>query len=127
MSDIDPFFQEPTRLTIAGREVTIKSLQVKHFSRMTKLAAPFLSKEISLPDIVAETESVIEILSLVTDAPVEWLNDLDAASFIRIINAVIKMNMDFFGKFVIPLIHEFTAVVSGTAGQTLSLDSHISD
>ena len=102
------FFQEPTVVTIQGKEITISPLKVRHLSLAIKFATPLIQtlKEgnADLPLLLAHTDEVVAICALASNTDIEWVGDLNTSELLMLLGAVVVCNSDFFTQSTLPQI-----------------------
>lgn len=135
MTDIAVAIPEDVFVTVGGEKVEIKRLKVGSLTRVMRIAAPFYEEVRDLKaksdkdgtqfgldvygTVVKYSESAIEVVAVMTDKPVEWVEELELDALVAIFTAIIEVNLDFFLQRLIPLLSSLAGklYVPQTAGK----------
>ena len=117
---------EPQEVVIRGEALSITPFRYKHYRKLKKplgmLAAGIInmntsSGELTLTSILALITSLIEeygvIMELATGKDADWVDDLLPDEFIKLMEAIIKANSDYFFKQVKPLLSVLLPELTG--------------
>lgn len=119
--ELDTIYPEQTTVKTRAGEVKVSPAQVRQLSAATKIVRP-ISAEFSKEFPSAEGLSVAAVgrwlvMSHIDEAAalVDVLapmkvraEDLDAADFLRVLIAVVRVNVDFFSRDVLPMLLDLT-------------------
>lgn len=128
MTDLNTYVPEIRHPLIGGKTVTVAPLKVRQippFLRAAGPAAGLLFAGDLAGALGLHGEALIEAIAIATHEPADWLGDLDADEFLRLVGEVVEVNADFFAHRVSPAL---TATVDRltsalTAGETPSPSS----
>lgn len=117
---LETYIPEVRRPVIGGKAVSVAPLKVRQipaFARAVSPAAAALFAGDIAGAIGRHGESLIEAISIATGEPVEWLGDLEALDFMRLVADVVEVNADFFGRRMAPelsaLVKRMTTAITG--------------
>ena len=102
------FTQEPIVITLRDTKIEVKPLAVKNISRAITAAEPLLaafSGGLNPVTILKNADSVIAICALATNQTEEFVGELDATELVKLAQAVIGANVDFFINTTLPAVN----------------------
>lgn len=124
---------EPSRyreVPIRSERLEVRPLTVGRLPAFARAVRPLLgtinsiidagsiSLEVVLGLIETDFPQLVEVISVATDKPVEWLSDAEIDEFAELATAVISANLDFFVRRLLPTSE---GSVRNLAAQLLSL------
>lgn len=140
MSDhpIDPVLERPTeQVTVRGETITVGPLELRQigpFTREIRYIVPGVMRalgaadmtdgsfELAALDLLADSaEQVQHALAAAIDRDPEWIGRATADEVIVLAQAVYRVNRDFFGRKVAPLLKDLRAS-SAAAAETMAED-----
>lgn len=118
LNDFVPEIRHPV---IGGKHVTVAPLKVRQIPPFMRAVGP-ASQALFAGDVAAAValhgEALIEAVAVATGEQAEWLGDLDADEFLRLVGEVVEVNADFFGQRVVPELTRTTnRLTTALAGQ----------
>jgi hypothetical protein len=126
MSDLDTLFPEPIRVRVGGDEIAVTELtvaQLPHFVRaLGPLAGAFggqagaIEPQAIASAIAQHLDALPDLVAVVTGRDSDWARKLTASDLMRLIEAVIEANADFFPRLAGTLGHLATGMGRATAG-----------
>lgn len=138
MSDqLDDFLPQPAALEVAGVHLEVRALPIGKIARLMAHLRPVLRAWNDLADehggfpylalMERAGDDCAAAVAIAVDRPVEWVGALDMADHIRLAEAIIGANPDFFAQLIRedPLTRSLVARL--TAGPTSSPDSSTPD
>jgi hypothetical protein len=133
MSDIDTLFPEPIRIRVAGEDLEIAELTVAQLPRFLRAIGPLagaiggsggaMDLQAILAGVAQHVEALPELVAIVTGRDRDWVNGLRASDLVRLAEAVIEANADFFGQVARSLQSAAPRLAQATAGVTPSRGS----
>lgn len=118
--NLDTYFPEVRHPVIGGKHIAIAPLKVRQippFMRAIGPAAGLLFSGDLAGALGAHGEELIHAVAVATDQPADWLGDLDADEFLRLVGDVVEVNADFFA-------HRVTPALEATVGKLMSALTH---
>jgi hypothetical protein len=115
MQDLDELLPSPTEMVVGGRAVTIRKLrfgQVPVFSAAVAGWWPLIAEGRWLDAAVQHNEPMRRAVSLLTDADLGWLADLELDQFVALAAEVARVNLDFFDQAAMPAVRRAMTVLS---------------
>ena len=123
LSDVLPVFKT---VIVGGTEVEIRHVKVGKVSAITEIIGPLiplftqaggLKGGFSAPNIASlvmtHTKDVVRLVSIVTDKPEKWVNELDIDELITLVTDIVEVNLDFFIQRVLPSVLQATERLGG--------------
>lgn len=138
-NQLDQITGREARLTIRGHEIVVREVTMKHLKGFAAACAPFLSAfdeagELAVRDdrpaddfalfkVLAENgEAFMKAAAMVSNAPVEFYEQLRPDEFFEVAAKVVEINGDFFVRALAPTLIRFAKGVS-QIGTMLSVGS----
>lgn len=117
MTDLNTYIPEIRHPLIGGKNVTVAPLKVRQIPPFVRAIGPAFGP-VASGDIAAAVglhgEALIEALAIATGEPADWLGDLDADEFMRLVSEVVEVNADFFVHRIAPMLSASVAKVTRT-------------
>lgn len=121
---LDALSPTPRRLTVSGRALAIMPIRIRQITRFGKAVAPMLA--VRAPNDWRPVDLVValatqypaelrEAVAIGADVEPEWLDELFLPDFLRLAAAVFEVNVDFFGKAVLPTVTDLADRLAETA------------
>lgn len=113
MSDLQTMVPQPVVVKVGDEEIQIRALRVGQVSAVLyviKPLAPQLAEykktgSVDVLSLVVEnTPAVINLLAILLSKPKEWVEDLELDSMVKLVSAVLEVNLDFFIQRVLPSV-----------------------
>ncbi len=132
--DLSQLSQEPNTVTVGSTVITVREVHMKELGAFTRACAPFLNEfseggllskpnEFALFRVLSDhAENMVLAASLVSNAPVEFLERMKPDDFFRVAAKVIEVNGNFFVRRLAPQLIKF-AEAMGLVGTMLSSTS----
>lgn len=112
----------PVSLLIAGDTLELTPLKVGELPAFTRAIRPFAERLGADPDwfaLLAEHgEAVLDALAIASRRPRAWVEGLDVDEAIRLAEALLEVNADFFVRRVSPEIARVAASLDARIRQT---------
>jgi hypothetical protein len=119
MDDLSGFAPVPETLTVGGRHFAILPLRMRQWSPVLTALGEALPALLAMDlrrVLVGHEARLSAALAAATGAEADWLSDLYPADFVRLLEAVVRVNRDFFDHATQPaLVALFRAFVPRTA------------
>ena len=121
MDDLDILQPEPTLVNIGDETIAVLPLKFGQFGAFTRTVNPMISDinvtfaedkadsvfAIDLATLLSKhAEALIKAVSISIEKPMEWVEALDMAEAIKLIQAVLEVNMDFFAQSLVPTLNQ---------------------
>jgi len=120
MSDADSletFAPVPCEVRAGGRTLEILPLRLRALPRFSQAVQPVLPA-LMAGDLQAaiqqHQEGLVRAVAIATGTEEDWLGELWPDEFVRVARAVLEVNVDFFGRRVIP---ELSAAADSLTGK----------
>ena len=134
MDDLETALADPGSITIAGQLVLIKLLTIKQLPWARDYATQLFSDDavnFESDDFILMLDDkhvalMVKLIALMTDLPVDALNNLSTDDFLALFNAVLKTNQDFFLR-VMMRVMSTQATSIDPAGSTCFSGSCVTD
>lgn len=113
----------PYRVDIAAERLTIKRLTPGDLPEFFEIAAPILdglSSGNPMVVLVKNLRATQAVLSMCSERPLSWVEELDLKEQAKLLNAVMEANIDFFALEVIPALTIAANGLTGLLGQMQS-------
>ena len=126
MSSLDTLFPAPVTLEVAGVTVEVRELTVSQLPGFLRAAAPVLSvladeAGFDLVFALSNTAALIDSVEIATGVDRGWLDGLPIRELLRLTEAVVEANADFFAVALPAFIANLAARTARmTAGLTPS-------
>lgn len=121
MSDLEALsIPEPRRVTVAGRDFALTPIRMGQIAAFSRRIMPVSGLILSGQYVQAVTdhyEPCREAIAIATGAEAEWLDSLLPTDFLRLVQAVVEVNGDFFVQRLTPLIFAMQAQASSVIAQ----------
>ena len=114
------FPPESRRLTVAGRDFAISPVRMGKLAAFSKAAMPIAGLVLTGRYVEAITDhwdSARAAVAVATGAEPEWLDELEPTDFLRLVQAVVEVNGDFFVQRLTPLIVALQAQMAAVTAQ----------
>lgn len=111
--DLGTFAPVPRRITVADQDFEVLPLRLRQLPAFTKAVEPALPALLSgdfQTAIHRHQDGMVEAVAVATGADRDWLGELYPDDFIRLARVVLEVNVDFFGRRVMP---ELSAAAEG--------------
>ena len=111
---------EPRRLTVAGRDFALTPVRMGKLAAFSKAAMPIAGLVLTGRYVEAVTdhwEGARAAVAVATGADPEWLDDLEPTDFLRLVQAVVEVNGDFFVQRLTPVILAMQAKLAVATAQ----------
>jgi hypothetical protein len=135
VDDLEKICGFTKQVTVRNHEITVREVNMKTLGKFTAACGPFLSafdeagdlaerngkpaEAFMLLKVVAEnTDAFMAAASLVTNAPVEFYEQLSPVEFFEVAAAVVEVNGSFFVHSLAPTLVKFARGIS-LIGSTL--------
>jgi hypothetical protein len=105
---LDAFIPEIRHPQIGGKSVNVAPLKVRQIPPFVRALGPAfgpLSHGRIDAAIGLHGEALIEAIAIATGESSDWLGDLDADEFMRLVGDVVEVNADFFVHRVLPTLN----------------------
>lgn len=114
--DLTKVIPEQRTVTIKGETIAIRQIKVGKLSAVVRAISPFahlMPKPGDTPEknpidifslVMQHTDDVIQLLGIILDKPVEWMNDLEIDELVLLAAEVFEVNLDFFIQKVLPSV-----------------------
>lgn len=125
MSDLETMIPRPVALDVAGKKLEILPIKVGKLPAFIRAVAPFIAvfgqrrTEIDFVALLGEHgDAVLDACAIGAGVDRAWIDELDAAQLVRVAQAVVEVNMDFFIRNLTPAISQATAGVGAMIGES---------
>lgn len=112
----------PVTLVVAGETLELAPLKVGELPAFTRAVRPFAERLGTEPDWLAllaeEGEAVLAVLAIASRRPRAWIDGLELDEAIRLAEALLEVNADFFVQRVSPQIARAAASLEARIRQT---------
>lgn len=107
---------EGVTLTLGGREITVIPLPVRNIGKLARLIRPYgerlmrglLGAGLSTSEVLdlldEHGDSFLEAVALAAQQDKDWVADLPPHEFMRLLDAVVRVNDDFFVRWLLPTV-----------------------
>lgn len=138
--DLNVVIPDEVSVVVNGETLVIHRIKVKQLSMVMATVTPFYEKlkamkvqnkdvsatlRLDLFTLVTEhCDDVFKLLSVLTDKPIEFINELGLDEAVQLFAAVLEVNLDFFTQKVLPSLSRLMASLvdsnnlNPTVGQT---------
>ena len=121
MNDLDILQPEPLIVNIGSESIEILPLKFGQFGAFTRTVQPMITDinvtfatdkpdsvfAIDLATLLSKhSEALIKAVSISIEKPLKWVEALDMAEAIKLIQAVLEVNMDFFAQSLVPTLNQ---------------------
>ena len=118
----------PTSIEIGGEPIEISPLRIGELPAFTRAIRPFaeqLAGEVDWPVLIVDHgEAVLQALAVASRRPYSWIEGLPLDDAIRLADALLEVNADFFVRRVVPACTRMAGnLASRVAGPPPSSDS----
>ena len=117
----DPIFNVPTEITINETVVKVHCVKVKDVTPLLKvvndIAPLFVSKNFTPDALEGKIDSVVLACTTLSDASVEFVNELTIDDLILLATAVVEKNASFFSQKLTPMVQSLMGKVTEAAKQ----------
>lgn len=132
MSGLDDLIPASREVSVGGKTIVVRVLRVRQYSVFTRQIAKPFPLIVMGEFLAAITEFPDEIMGAVcaaTDLAPAFVAELDGHEFLRLADAVLELNLDFFARAVLPATTKMarTAATLMTAFSGFSPDSSVPD
>ena len=134
-SDLGVILPSPVTLSMGGKEVEVKRIKVKQIVQVMAAIQPFYNelKELgikrgSLNDeevkarllafFMTNGEDLFSLMAILSDQPLEFIEELDLDEAVILLTAILEVNLDFFIQKVLPSISQLMASLVDSPAQT---------
>lgn len=136
MEDLNEIQPEPHILTISTEEITVSPLKFGQFGAFARTIKPVIGSinelletdtsdthfAMQIAELLANhSEDVLKAVAIAIDKPESWVSDLDMAQAIELVQAVIEVNMDFFGQRLVPHFNQAIQHLGTRLGGSMSV------
>lgn len=123
MNELETLIPQAIDLEIAGEKLVILPLTIGQLGLVMRAIKPALAElvadEINMIEVATEhTGSLANAVAGATGKPLEWVNGLNLADFIRLAGKLWEVNKDFFTRAVLPEIERVAASVKVNGVET---------
>lgn len=134
MNDLDTLFPAPVTIKVAGVTIEVRELTVAKLPGFLRASAPVLSAlandaGVDFGTVLTDASGIIDAVQIATDVERAWLDGLPARELLRLLEAVIEANADFFAvalpDFVKTLVARSTRTADGSMKSNSSLRTDI--
>ncbi|MGH8586799.1 MAG: hypothetical protein ACREWE_11675 [Gammaproteobacteria bacterium] len=106
MDDFAALPPVPESIVIAGENLDLSPLRIGELSTFTRAIRPFakqLAGEVDWTSLIADHgEAVLQALAIAARRPCSWVEGLAVDEAIRLADALLEVNADFFVRVVTP-------------------------
>jgi hypothetical protein len=122
MSELNALLPPPVTVEVAGVVIEVRELTVGQLPRFLAAAGPLLGAldGLDLALVAGNVGAVIHAVEIATSVERAWLHQLPARELLKLVNAVIEANADFFGVALPAFMRGLVARASPVAGSTTS-------
>jgi hypothetical protein len=121
MSDLNILQPEPVVVTVGDEHIEVLPLKFGQFGAFTRTIQPMIEDvnvifaedkadsvfAFDLASLLSKhSELLIKAVSIAIQKPLEWVELLDMAEAIKLIQAVLEVNMDFFAQSLVPTLNQ---------------------
>lgn len=129
-NDLATLLEKGRTINIGGKDVVINKMKVKHLPQIIAIAAPIMElirsrqqeieakkhnvkqgttfKKFELADVnltkivLYHNVQALQLVKVLCDEPPEFIDELDIEELIRLVSAIIEVNLDFFTRRALP-------------------------
>lgn len=120
MSGLDALAPREKAITVAGRQLALRPIRMGKLSAFAEAAMPVAPLILAGRIAEAATEHYANIsaaLIIATGADQAWLDELFPDDYLRLVQAVVEVNSDFFLRRLAPLILVAQATIQAQVDQ----------
>lgn len=117
--DLQVVLPEDVRVVIRGQEIVIRRIKVRQLTQVMQAVVPFYDKlkaiklrqnkddvsiiRMDLFGLLADHgPDIFKVMAILSDRPIEYIEDLDLDEAVALFVAVLEVNLDFFTQKVLP-------------------------
>ncbi|MXS85292.1 hypothetical protein ABO04_05000 [Nitrosomonas sp. HPC101] len=127
-SDLDDLIPPVIEVSVAGEVIAVTPIKVKELTAFAQAIAPLLQAlgggvgqnwaDLNISTLLMNhTDTVIRAVAIGIRREVEFVNNLDIDELIKLGNAVVEVNVDFFIQKVLPEIKQGVGRIVSMAEQ----------
>lgn len=112
-------------VTVAGESIEVRPFKVRQLPAVMQAGQPFFTAArtgtLDVMGLLGEhPAAVVDCTAVALGRPREWVEELDVDDLVRLAGAVVRVNLDFFVRRVLPAIDLESARLARQAGPTPS-------
>lgn len=118
---------QPVEIEVAGKRLSVLPIKVGRLPAFIRAVAPFIEvfgqrrAEINFVALLTDHgEAVLDACAIGAGVERAWIDELDPAQLVRVAQAVVEANMDFFTRKLAPAIVQAAARVGTLNGGSFS-------
>lgn len=121
--DLAAVIPEPKSLSIAGEDVTITQIKIGRLPHVLRAVQPLthMLKQDGPFDLKAMfmlyADDCLTLLAALSGRERGWIDDLEIDDAIRLLAALLEINLDFFVQRVLPLLPDMLATMRDKTGE----------
>jgi hypothetical protein len=120
MTDAAVFDKPMQTVTVAGQEITVTPVSIGKIPKVLRVAKPIIGSvqdKVDILSIIAEHgDAVLDLASELTGLDRKLLDDAPVDEFITLVEAVLRINSDFFMQKVMPAMGRITESLTSASG-----------
>jgi hypothetical protein len=105
-ADLDALCPTARVVNVGGRVVKILPLKVRHLAAFQRAATSEVMAELLtgriMEALAAHEDAMVDLARIGSGLTADEVADLDGAEFVRLLGAVVEVNVDFFHRAILP-------------------------
>lgn len=125
-TSLETLIPQPVEIEIGGKNISILPIKVGKLPAFIRAVAPFIGafKQSSEVDFIAllgdHGDAVLDACAIGSGLPRAEIDELDPAQLVRIAQAIVEVNMDFFIRRLGPAVSQAAARATAMIGESSS-------
>jgi hypothetical protein len=118
LDGLEAFVPELRTVRAGGCDVVVRPLTLRQLPLFARAVEPLLPALLSgqvIPALVADPDRLVAAVAAATALPEAEIRDLDPAEFVRLVAAVVEVNVDFFARSLLPATRAAEAAILARA------------
>jgi len=112
----------PTKkLNINGKEITIQPLVLRQIPEFKNNCMLFINALNDFDALINNLPALISAVAVSCDIDKQFLEELDLATFLEIINNILEVNSDFLESRMMPLLTDLTKIIQKLTTQVMTM------